>query len=71
MREVDEHLIRRAGLIVVDTKHGCTHEAGELIAAGVGQEGLIELKDVLAMPKWGENIKTAGDVVIFKSVGLC
>jgi ornithine cyclodeaminase/alanine dehydrogenase-like protein (mu-crystallin family) len=68
MREVDADLIRRAGLVVVDTKHGCSQEAGELIAASVGPDGMVELKDLLAEPKFGESIMSSGDVVIFKSV---
>lgn len=70
MREVDENLIRRAGLVVVDTKHGCAQEAGDLIAAGLGEERMVELKDVLAHPSWTETIKSEGDVVVFKSVSL-
>ena len=70
MREVDDDLIRRAGYVVVDTRHGCAQEAGELISAGVGGEGMIELKDVLVDPKWGDKIRARGDVVIFKSVSL-
>ena len=70
MREVDDDLIRRAGHVVVDSKHGCAQEAGELISANVGEEGMIELKDILVHPNLRDKITVGGDVVIFKSASL-
>jgi ornithine cyclodeaminase len=70
MRDVDNELIKRGGLIIVDSKEACLQEAGELIHAGLGSEDLIELGAVLG--KEGNDIRTriqaSGDVTIFKSV---
>lgn len=70
MREIDDDLVKRAGIIVVDSKEACGHEAGELLSAGVKDEEMIELgtlvEDLSARKEVGKN----GDVFIFKSVGL-
>jgi hypothetical protein len=72
MREVDEQLIRRAGLVVVDSKAACAAEAGELIAANVGAEGMVELGELLAEGAVGqqaiERVQQSGDINLFKSV---
>ncbi len=68
MREVDENLIRRAGLVVVDTSDGCASEAGDLIAAGVHEEAMVELSSLLTDPDLGQRVISTGDVVVFKSV---
>lgn len=72
MREVDEQLIRRAGLVVVDSKAACAAEAGELIAANVGAEGMVELGELLADGAGGqqaiERVQQSGDINLFKSV---
>lgn len=72
MREVDEQLIRRAGLVVVDSKAACAAEAGELIAANVGAEGMVELGELLAGGAVGqqaiERVQHSGDINLFKSV---
>ncbi len=47
MREVDNELIRRAGIVVVDSKEACAREAGELIGAGLSGDQLAELGEVL------------------------
>ena len=74
MRDVDDNLIKRAGIVVVDSKEACTQEAGELISAGLGPESdkLIELGELFG--KDGEDARSrvmeSGDVTIFKSVSL-
>jgi ornithine cyclodeaminase/alanine dehydrogenase-like protein (mu-crystallin family) len=66
MKEVDDELIRRAGTIVVDSKEACGHEAGELLSAGIRDDGMVELGTLLD----GQRRRVEGDVTIFKSVSL-
>jgi ornithine cyclodeaminase/alanine dehydrogenase-like protein (mu-crystallin family) len=66
MRDVDDDLIRRGGLIVVDSKEACKKESGEIISAGLQSEDMIELGAVLG--KEEQDLRTVGDVTIFKSV---
>jgi len=66
MRDVDNELIRRGGVIIVDSKEACLKEAGEIISAGLQSEDMVELGTVLG--KQGEDLRTVGDVTIFKSV---
>lgn len=75
MRDVDDHLIHRAGIVVVDSKEACSQEAGELIRAGLGSdsESLVELGELFGQDKGGaedlrSRIQASGDVTIFKSV---
>jgi ornithine cyclodeaminase len=46
MAEVDTALIRR-GRILVDSRSACAVEAGELIAAGVRPEDVVEVGELL------------------------
>ena len=66
MRDVDNELIKRGGVIIVDYKEACLKEAGEIIGAGLQSEDMVELGTVLG--KQGEDLRTVGDVTIFKSV---
>ena len=70
MRDVDDELIKRGGVIMVDSKEACLKEAGEFIHAGVQAEDLIELGALLG--EEGEQLRarfeSSGDVTIFKSV---
>jgi len=75
MAEVEDDLIRRAGKILVDSREACQREAGELVSAGIALRDMVEVGQVLEMN--GDsiqneiaNMKSAGDVTIFKSVGL-
>jgi len=68
MRDVGDDLIRRGGVIIVDSKEACLKEAGELISAGLQSEDMVELGTVLG--KEGEDLRIVGDVTIFKSVSL-
>ena len=61
MREVDPELMRRAGVVVVDSKEACVKEAGE-VDEGMG---LAELGEVLDEK---EAVGAEGDVMVFKSV---
>ena len=47
MVEVDAALIRRARVVLVDSRSACAVEAGELIAAGVPPEGMVEVGELL------------------------
>lgn len=70
MREVDDALILRAGVIAVDSKEACGHEAGELLSAGIGADKLVELGALVAAEDARTSVGKGGDVVVFKSVSL-
>ena len=75
MAEVDEELIKRAGKILVDSREACLVEAGELISAQLAPENLIEIGETVGLdgteiPERLDAIKMAGDITIFKSVGV-
>jgi ornithine cyclodeaminase/alanine dehydrogenase-like protein (mu-crystallin family) len=77
MHEVDGDLIRRARKVVVDSKAACAAEAGELIKAGIGEDGMVELRKVATISQDGVLVRVRnaarltmnGDVTIYKSVG--
>lgn len=75
MREIDDDLVKRAGKILVDSREACAHEAGELVSAGISPEDMVEVGEIVEID--GEGIddriietKSAGDISIFKSVGI-
>ena len=72
MKEVPRELVHRAGMIVVDSKESCLKEAGELIDAGLTEDGVVELGQCLTEESRGIKVKVeeSGDVVLFKSVRL-
>lgn len=72
MVEVETSLIRRAGLLMVDSRSACLLEAGELIAAGVRPEDMREVGELVGTnPKCPHLPDLSGDkVTVFKSVGL-
>ena len=47
MAEVESALIRRARVVLVDSRSACAVEAGELIAAGVPQTDMIEVGELI------------------------
>lgn len=72
MREVDFTTITRADKIVLDTREGCTHEAGELIQAqaeGVWNFGQAhsDLAGVVAGANAGR--ESEDEIIFFKCVG--
>lgn len=71
MREVEDALVKRAGVVLVDSREACGHEAGEL--QGMSDDQLVELGevvDVSTRDKAVAKVNGQGDVNIFKSVGL-
>lgn len=71
MMEVDPPLIRRAGLLMVESRSACMLEAGELIAAGVRPEDMREVGELVGVDSGAPLGNSSGDrVTIFKSVGL-
>lgn len=75
MVEVDKHTIYRAKKILVDSREACRAEAGEIIQASISDEDLIEigeLFDQAGRPLTAaiDGLKSAGDITIFKSVGI-
>jgi ornithine cyclodeaminase/alanine dehydrogenase-like protein (mu-crystallin family) len=50
MAEVDGALIRRARVVLVDSRSACAQEAGELIAAGIPQTRIVEVGELLRAP---------------------
>jgi ornithine cyclodeaminase len=72
MREADDETIRRAGLVVVDTRAGAMSEAGDIIqpmATGVlGKDGVAaDLADLCRGTHPGRT--DANTITVFKSVG--
>ena len=75
MAEVDNELIRRAGKVLVDSREACLKEAGELIDAQLPASNMIEVGEIVqetgeAVTSKAMEVKAAGDVTIFKSVGI-
>jgi ornithine cyclodeaminase/alanine dehydrogenase-like protein (mu-crystallin family) len=77
MHEVEVDLIKRAGVVVVDTARGCAKEAGELIDAGLTDSeggGMVELGELLGQEESAkpllEKVQSEGDVFLYKSVGI-
>jgi len=79
MMEVSPDLIKRAGAVLVDSREACSVEAGELIQTGVKPEDTIEIGELVCIGSVGElkineercnQVRRAGDVTIFKSVGV-
>lgn len=70
MREVEDDLIakRAGGVILVDSREACGHEAGEL--QNISADNLVEIGDVVNDNKQAERVQKAGDLTVFKSVGL-
>ncbi|KAH9840822.1 NAD(P)-binding protein [Rhodofomes roseus] len=82
--EVDTDLVKRAGRVVVDSRAACLVEAGELITAGLRPFDLVEIGELLqpavsadgsgsvwaAQDELVRKVQAAGDVTIFKSVGV-
>ena len=79
MAEVETTLIHRAR-ILVNSRSACALEAGELIAAGVAVEDMVEVGDLLhSIPAGGgveadsdriSEVLSGKDVTVFKSVGV-
>ena len=75
MVEVEDLLIKRSKRIIVDSLEACLLEAGDLINANVDQKNLVEIgqlvdeKSELVQDEI-EHVKKAGDITIFKSVGI-
>lgn len=75
MREIGEELVRRAGTVIVDSREPCLVEAGELIAAGLTREDIIEIGELCTEEghpdvERCEAVRNSGEVTIFKSVGV-
>ena len=71
MMEVETSLIRRADLLMVDSRSACMLEAGELIVAGLCPEDMREIGELVGMDSEAPPLDFSGDrVTIFKSVGL-
>ncbi|KAF7313269.1 hypothetical protein MKEN_01014200 [Mycena kentingensis (nom. inval.)] len=86
MHEVDGALIERAlpSRLIVDSREACAAEAGEIIAANVKHEQLVEIGDLVQFDTSSGELyldlarkplefvagSTSGPVTIFKSVGV-
>lgn len=58
------------GVVAVDTREGCVHEAGELVKAGIPNEKMLEIGQIFedtSKPGLKEWLETG--LVIYKSVG--
>lgn len=58
----------RLPLIIVDSKHHCLDEAGELIQTGITSAQLVELSQLASVEE--EQITTSGNITVLKVVGL-
>lgn len=79
MAEAGADLLARAGRVVVDSRDACAREAGELINAKVQPEEMVEIGELAHVDDGGAlvvddarcaEVKGAGDVTVFKSVGV-
>ncbi|KAF9890242.1 proline dehydrogenase [Aspergillus nanangensis] len=73
MREIDTETLLSGdqGRVFVDSKEACLEESGELIAAGVGEEQLVEVGGLYGGMSEGETIDVEeGRNVVFKCVGM-
>ncbi|EUC66240.1 ornithine cyclodeaminase/mu-crystallin family protein [Rhizoctonia solani AG-3 Rhs1AP] len=73
MREADTGLIERAGRrVVVDEIKACLVDAGELVDAVMTEKELVEIGTLVCAgaTKTLEEVRQAGNVTVFKSVGL-
>ena len=75
MSEIEPSLVLRAKRILVESRDACLKEAGELIQAGIEPKNLVEIGEIVdqegnSITDEPEKIKSAGDVTIFKSVGV-
>ncbi|EIW67960.1 hypothetical protein TREMEDRAFT_33090 [Tremella mesenterica DSM 1558] len=68
MREVDEGVIRRSGIVIVDSRSACKKEAGELV--GLKDDKMMELGDVIVDGSKREKVVKEGDLRVYKSVGM-
>lgn len=68
MHELDQACIKRAGLIVCDSRDACLREAGELMLAKTPRDGVVEIGEVLADPSLINEVEATGDIVLYKSV---
>ncbi|MBI1786874.1 MAG: ornithine cyclodeaminase family protein [Acidobacteria bacterium] len=62
-RELPSDLVRRASLVVVDSREQARLESGDLLMSGLPDQSWIELQDVTGRP-------SPGGVTLFKSNGL-
>ena len=68
-RELDDALLGRAALVVVEWHGAAQHEAGDLVMAAPGviaPQRLVELGELLVQPR----PRGPRDVVVYKSVGI-
>ncbi|KAJ5727387.1 hypothetical protein N7493_005207 [Penicillium malachiteum] len=72
MHEIDtETLLSGGGKIYVDSKSACLEESGELITAGITEDQLLEMGDILGAQGSSDTIEIpTGCNVIFKCVGM-
>ncbi|KAJ5346593.1 hypothetical protein N7541_009075 [Penicillium brevicompactum] len=72
MHEIDTDTLLSGGKVYVDSKSACLEESGELITAGLGEDDLIEMGDLLGD---GTIVNDTLDVpnghnVVYKCVGM-
>lgn len=71
MREVDDELIRRARVLLVDSRAACAHEAGELISARIDFVAeCVEVGECTRDGRGAEGGGRTGDITVYKSVGV-
>jgi ornithine cyclodeaminase len=67
-RELDAGLLRRAGIVVVESRASAHREAGDVLLAGLADEDLVTLAELIA--SGGEDAPPPTGPRIFKSTGM-
>ncbi|KAF8578066.1 NAD(P)-binding protein [Ramaria rubella] len=70
MHEVSSSLIKRAKIVIVDSRSACAKEAGELITAEYPMDKVVELGDLGSQLDTSASGEGEGSITIFKSVGV-
>jgi ornithine cyclodeaminase len=68
-RELDDVLLARAAMVVVEWQEAARQEAGDIVLAAPGviaPERLVELGELLLRPR----LRSPQDIVVYKSVGI-
>jgi len=71
MKEIGVELVQRAGPVIVESAEAALAEAGELIEARYARENVVEIGKLVSSGEERRSFGSrAGDVTIFKSVGI-
>lgn len=69
-REVDDEVLRRASMIVVEAAGQAAREGGELVMAGPDTGARDKLVELGALLPRADTARAGGDLLVYKSVGI-